>query len=248
MFDQTFVNTHANTRKFGSVAASLAAQTMLVGTLLLIPLLHPEILYPKIDAPVFIHLQPVKPIVQAAVAKTVSTGSTAAPKIFQMPRNIPTGVKQAVDANIAAPETFVGAIAAPGNGQGSDIFSNLIQSGLPTAPPPVVPKPAPPVVKPPAPAGPIQVSSGVQAAKLISGPKPAYPQLARAARVQGTVRIQAIIAADGTIGNLKTMSGPPLLITAAVEAVSRWRYQPTLLSGKAVEVITEIDVIFTLGQ
>jgi protein TonB len=92
------------------------------------------------------------------------------------------------------------------------------------------------------------VSSGVQAAKLVFNPKPAYPILAKASHSQGTVRIQAIIAADGSIGNLKAVSGPPLLINAAIEAVSRWRYQPTLLNGKAVEVITEIDVIFTLSQ
>jgi protein TonB len=88
----------------------------------------------------------------------------------------------------------------------------------------------------------------VQAAKLIFGPKPPYPPLAKAARVQGTVRIQAIIAPDGNIGSLQVIGGPPLLVLAAKDAVSRWRYRPTLLSGKAVEVITEIDVNFTLSQ
>jgi protein TonB len=88
----------------------------------------------------------------------------------------------------------------------------------------------------------------VQEAKLIDGPRPAYPTIAKTTRTQGLVRIQAIIAVDGTIRNLKVISGPPLLVNAAVEAVSRWRYQPTLLSGNAVEVITEIDVNFTLAQ
>jgi protein TonB len=88
----------------------------------------------------------------------------------------------------------------------------------------------------------------VQAAKLVYGPKPVYPPLAKAARVQGTVRIQAIISADGSIHSLQVMSGPPLLINAARDAVSQWRYQATLLNGKAVEVATEIDVIFTLAN
>ncbi len=223
---------------------------MLVGTLLLIPLLHPEILYPKIDTPIFVHLQTVKPVAQPTTRAAVTAGRTSAPRAFIAPpsRNIPDSPKQIIDTDMAAPAyAFAPAGAPPGTGQGADVFSNLIQTGLPGAPV-KEPKREPAVVKPPAPAGPIQVSSGVQSAKLIFGPKPAYPQLARTARVQGTVKIQAIIAADGSIGNLKTMSGPPLLIAAALDAVSRWRYQATLLNGKAVEVITEIDVIFSLGQ
>jgi protein TonB len=250
MFDQTFVNTHANTRKSWTVAVSLAAQTMLVGTLLLIPLLHPEILYPKIDTPIFVHLQPMKPVVEKVVAATLTTGRTSAPRAFIAPpsRNIPDSPRRIIDTDMAAPAyAFVQGDAIPGTGQGADVFSSLFQPGLPGAPL-KEPKREPAMAKPPAPAGPIQVSSGVQSAKLVFGPRPAYPQIARTARVQGTVKIQAIIAADGSIGNLRTMSGPPLLTAAALDAVSRWRYQATLLNGKAVEVITEIDVIFSLGQ
>jgi len=68
------------------------------------------------------------------------------------------------------------------------------------------------------------------------------------ARTEGTVRLAAIISRDGTIQNLKVLSGHPLLIKAAVEAVERWRYQPTLLDGKAVEVETEIEVRFKLSD
>jgi protein TonB len=94
----------------------------------------------------------------------------------------------------------------------------------------------------------MHVSTGVQSARLLFGPKPQYPQLAKAARVQGTVRITAVIASDGAIKNLQVINGPPLLIRAALDAVRQWRYQPTLLNGGAVEVITEIDVNFTLSQ
>jgi protein TonB len=93
----------------------------------------------------------------------------------------------------------------------------------------------------------LRVGTGVQAANLIFGPKPVYPQLAKSARVQGTIKLQAIIAVDGTIKNLRLISGPPLLVNAAVEAVRRWQYKPTLLNGSPVEVITEIDVNFTLN-
>jgi protein TonB len=88
----------------------------------------------------------------------------------------------------------------------------------------------------------------VQQANLIRQPRPVYPPLAKAARVQGTVKFEAVIAKDGTIQNLKVISGPPLLVNAALEAVKQWQYKPTLLNGEPVEVITTIDVNFTLSQ
>jgi protein TonB len=88
----------------------------------------------------------------------------------------------------------------------------------------------------------------VQAANLVRQPKPLYPPLAKAARVQGTVRFTATISKEGKIDNLALVSGPPLLVQAAMEAVRQWEYKPTLLNGEAVEVITTIDVNFTLSQ
>ena len=85
-------------------------------------------------------------------------------------------------------------------------------------------------------------------AKLIRQPKPVYPPLAKQARIQGVVRFNAVIGKDGTIQNLKVVSGHPLLVPAALEAVKQWVYQPTLLNGEPVEVVTQIDVNFTLSQ
>jgi protein TonB len=88
----------------------------------------------------------------------------------------------------------------------------------------------------------------VQAAKLIRQPKPQYPPLAKQARIQGTVRFNAVIGKDGTIQNLTLVSGHPLLVPSAQEAVRQWVYQPTLLNNEPVEVVTTIDVNFTLSQ
>ncbi|MBI1940733.1 MAG: energy transducer TonB, partial [Acidobacteria bacterium] len=88
--------------------------------------------------------------------------------------------------------------------------------------------------------------SHMEPAKLIYNPAPEYPPLAKMARIQGTVRLEAVIGVDGRIQNLKAISGHPLLVNAALEAVSRWRYQPTLLNGEPVEVLTEVDAIFHL--
>jgi protein TonB len=92
------------------------------------------------------------------------------------------------------------------------------------------------------------VGGNVQQANLIKQPKPIYPPLAKAARVQGTVKFQATISKEGVIENLQLLGGPPLLVKAAQDAVSQWQYKPTLLNGEPTEVITTIDVIFTLSQ
>jgi periplasmic protein TonB len=71
---------------------------------------------------------------------------------------------------------------------------------------------------------------------------------AKQARIQGVVRLNAVIAKDGTISDLSVISGHPLLVPSALDSVKQWIYQPTLLNGNPVEVTTEIDVNFTLAQ
>jgi protein TonB len=94
----------------------------------------------------------------------------------------------------------------------------------------------------------IRVGGNVASTKLVSKATPAYPALAKQSRVQGVVSLDAIIAKDGTVANLTVISGHPLLVPAAVDAVRQWVYQPTLLNGNPVEVETQIDVNFTLSE
>jgi TonB family protein len=104
-------------------------------------------------------------------------------------------------------------------------------------------------IRPPgAPAQPPRVKQGgtFQAAKIISKVQPVYPDIAREERLSGTVRLHAIIAADGTVRILRVLSGKCSLARAAVDAVRKWRYSPTLVNGEAVEVDTTIDVIFQM--
>jgi protein TonB len=82
---------------------------------------------------------------------------------------------------------------------------------------------------------------------LIQKTTPVYPPIAKAARVSGTVVIQATISKQGTIENLKVISGPAMLQQSALDAVRTWRYRPYLLNNEPVEVETTINVIFTLG-
>jgi protein TonB len=78
--------------------------------------------------------------------------------------------------------------------------------------------------------------------------QPEYPAIARSAGIQGSVLLQAVISKNGTIENLRVVSGHPFLVKAAVAAVMRWRYRPYFLNGEPIEVETQITVNFTLSR
>lgn len=92
----------------------------------------------------------------------------------------------------------------------------------------------------------VRVGANAIAANLISQVEPVYPELARQARVQGSVVLEAEISRDGTVGNLNVLSGHPLLTQAALDAVKQWRYKPTLLNNEPVQVVTTLTVNFAL--
>ena len=93
----------------------------------------------------------------------------------------------------------------------------------------------------------LRVASELQQAKLVNNPMPVYPVLAKRGRVEGTVRLTATISKDGSVEKVETVSGHPILEQAAVEAVRKWKYRPTVLNGETVEVVTTIDVVFKLS-
>jgi protein TonB len=93
----------------------------------------------------------------------------------------------------------------------------------------------------------INISSGVAQGMLLQKTQPVYPPIAKAARVQGTVVLQAKISKTGSIEDLHVISGPAMLQQAALDAVKSWRYRPYLLNNEPVEVETTVNVIFTLG-
>jgi TonB family protein len=108
------------------------------------------------------------------------------------------------------------------------------------------PPPAPKIQT--APSQKVVVSSGVMQSNRIGGENPTYPAIAKAARIQGTVVLQATISKSGAIENLRVVSGPPMLQMAAMEAVRGWRYKPYLLNGEPIEVETQVNVVFSLGN
>ncbi len=127
-----------------------------------------------------------------------------------------------------------GVYGSPGPGSGGNPLNTIVNLTQP------------PVVAVPSASGPLRVSEGVAQGFLVQEVKPAYPPLARQARIQGSVMLQAIIGKDGRIENLRVITGHPMLAPAAIEAVKQWRYRPYTLNREPVEVETEITVNFVL--
>lgn len=233
MFDQLVISSaHVNrTHKSWTVALSAIVQFAIVGILILIPLIYTEAL-PKGMLSTFLvaPAPPPPPPPPAAPVKTVR------PRIIQPQRMVaPTVIPKKIEiVKEAAPDVSMGE-ASFGVAGGTGPLGGGISSVV--APPP--PKPVTPAR--------IRVGGNVQSAMLVRQVQPVYPQIARTAHISGTVVLHAVIAKDGTIQELQYVSGPPLLMRAAMDAVREWRYKPTLLNGEPVEVDTTISVVFTLG-
>jgi TonB family protein len=92
----------------------------------------------------------------------------------------------------------------------------------------------------------VKFGGAVAAAQIISKVQPVYPEEAKAAKISGAVNLHVVVGIDGAVRQLDVISGPPELQKAATDAVKQWRYKPTKLNGKPVEVDTEVVVTFTL--
>jgi len=235
MFDQLVVSSAhgSKTNKPWTVAMSAIVQALIVGILILIPLIYTEAL-PKGFMNTFLvaPAPPPPPPPPAAPVKAVVRPRIVTPQRMVAPTVIPKTVQVIKDE---APDVggVEGGVGVPGGVPGG-VLGGIIGNSAP--PPP--PKPTQTRIR---------VGGNVQGAKLIHQVQPIYPQIAKTAHVSGTVLLHAIIAKDGSIQELQYVSGPPLLMRAAMDAVHEWRYQPTLLNGEPVEVDTTIQVVFTLG-
>jgi protein TonB len=245
MFEDSLLDSNGlgKTKKPATFAISFLLQSTVLALVAAIPLIYAEPLPARVLM-TFLIAPPSPPPPPAPPAEVrpvrVIVKARPQPAVMTEPTAIPSHVATVIDPP-TPPGLFTGVVSVPGgtgDPEAKNFFVNLI-----TTPPP----PPPPPPQPPAQQDPVRVSTGVAAAKLISQAQPAYPPLARQARIQGTVRLEAVISRDGAIENLTVISGHPLLIPAALEAVRQWRYRPTLLNGAPVEVITTVDVDFTLG-
>jgi protein TonB len=126
----------------------------------------------------------------------------------------------------------------------SELGGELLAAMAPPPPPPPPAPPGEPVVEEPR--QPLRVGGDVKPPKLIHQEQPVYPRLAKQARVQGDVVLSAIINEKGEVVELKAISGPPMLFSAALDAVQRWKFEPTYLNGRPWPVAHEITIHFRL--
>ena len=242
MFEDSLFDTGGALRKRETwpKLVSFVIEVSATGLLVLAPLLYTEGL-PK-QLIVGILSCPSPPVGRAPAQavheqpRTVREKSELDDKVLREPSRIPLKTQMVHDdGSVGGPPSLDGL----GEGGTSDgvpdaVITEIARSVSPT------------VVKPPAPQK-LRVSSGVAAGMLIDQLKPTYPRLAAQARIQGTVVLQAVIAKDGTVHDLHVISGHPMLVLAAIEAVRQWRYRPYLLNSEPVEVDTQINVNFTLS-
>jgi protein TonB len=249
MFEQTFVQT-GKTATTWTVMTSFGIQILLLGFLVMIPLIwFDELPGAQLSALITAPPPPPPPPPPPAAAPPkvvkVIPRQMDAGKLMQ-PKVIPKDIKQIQEDE--APSANLGvAGGVPGGVSGGALGGVLggILGGVPTAAPPP-PKKEPPKAAPRPSI--IPVGGRVQNALLIRNPQPIYPQIAKSARISGTVELSAIIGEDGKIQQLTVVSGHPLLRQAALDAVKQWVYKPTMLNEQPVKVSTTIDVIFTLSQ
>jgi protein TonB len=208
----------------------------MMAILLLLPLIRPiglPFLKP-LAAPVMLAPPPGLPPAQPMQRATTLAQSNMINHVLIVPSAIPNHVAN-VEESVPPPQFNV-AVGLPG----STGDPNGVLGAAGPAVNPVMPLPPPPV------ANHVRVSRMMEG-NLIRRVQPEYPQTAKLAHVQGQVLLSAIISKAGTIEKVQALSGHPLLVPSAVEAVKQWRYRPYILNDEPVEVETQITVNFTLG-
>jgi periplasmic protein TonB len=217
-----------------TMLASIGLQATIAVVVITLPLLHPEALPFHVEAPkVLMPLTPKPPVmVRVETAASASAGmatTTTRPMIF--PSLAPNRDLAMADAPPLLP-------IGPGMGTRDGLPDGI---GVGDGPGPAV------TVAPVKASAPLNVSTGVLQGMLIAPIRPVYPAIAKAAGVQGTVIVEAIISRTGTIESLHVVSGPQMLQAAALDAIREARYQPYRLNGVPTEVETRITVNFRLG-
>jgi protein TonB len=245
MFAESFLETSwaERGRRSWMTLTSFGLQAVIVGLLLLIPLLTTvglpsgRTLRPPISLggspPPLRHVERQR--------ATTIVQSNIADNVLIAPRTIPPQVK-IIDETVAPPQVSYNTDSGVDGGTGGskDGIWRALNDSLnhpvvtPVAPPPTITRE-------------FRTSKMLQGS-LIRRVEPTYPPLARQARIQGTVVLVAVISKAGTIDNLRLISGHPMLVQAALDAVSQWRYRPYILNGDVIEVETQITVNFLLGR
>jgi protein TonB len=215
---------------------TLTVNLGVVAAMIVLPLMYPASLPTQLlQRALYVPTAPKAAAQHSAVQQTSSASATPIRNLYQIPTDPLPIISTEPTGNAPAPTGFnissdwIGGDSVPGGDQ-----TKVFQPNPPT----VVHQPQPATLK---------IGGSILEGMLISKTAPAYPILARTTHTSGTVILAATISKEGTIVNLRVLSGHPLLTQAALDAVKTWRYHPYLLNGQPVEVETTINVIFSMG-
>jgi protein TonB len=230
-------DTAAERRRSVTLPASILLHGALALALIVVPILTSES-NPEVSAgvraflvePLSIAPPPPPPAARPAAAPSVVPKPEPQQQAFVAPVEVPTEIRpeEALDlggAENGSPDGVLGGV--PGGVVGG------IVGGLPEAPPP--------------PVAPVRVGGSVREPRRLVAVQPAYPELAIKARLQGTVLIEATVNERGRVVNVSLLQGAPLLTDAALEAVKKWVYTPTLVNGVPTPIIMTVTVHFRLS-
>lgn len=250
MFEQSIVSYQ---NRPWTLAASITLQCLIAAVIIItsivqiqqLPLVFPKTPLPPVPRPPGPVIEVVR--VPEAVRQALMTSIQVPHKVLIAPLAIPSNIAKIVD-NLDEIAGLAPSVSASGSydGVASGLLNSVPDHANASPPPAIKTRPDAVPRQNPVAVRRIEVGGKVQEAKLMHKVTPAYPALARSARISGKVLLSALIGVDGKIQSLKVISGHPLLVPASVAAVSQWVYAPTLLNDKPVEVSTIIELNFTI--
>jgi protein TonB len=244
MFDDLVISSAQpkRTNSVWTVALSTIIQIGIVIVMILIPLIYTEALPKQMLTTFLVAPAPPPPPppppaavqrVVKPVARLIHNGQMMAPTVI--PKRVEMIKEEELPPDIGNVGVVGGVPGGIAGGSAGGVLGGII-GGAGSGPPP-----------PPKPKAPLRIGGNVMAASLIRKVDPIYPPIAKTAHISGTVVLHAIIGKDGSVQDLQYVSGPPLLMKSALDAIRQWRYKPTMLNGEPVEVDTTISVVFSLG-
>ena len=228
-------------------AVSVVGHSLVVALLILVPLCFTHAIdLPQLEKTFLIAPPPPPPAPPPAAVHLIrrppksffNQGKLIAPKFI--PKQIAQVKEEAPPPETAMSGETGGVLGGVPGGQWGGVLGGILGGNHQVVPTP--PPPAPAARK-----GPYRVGGKLQAPQLIKQVQPIYPILAKQARVQGDVVIDSVIDQQGEVTQMKVVSGSPLLVEAAIQALEQWRYRPTLLNGQPVPVEMFVTVHFQLG-
>jgi periplasmic protein TonB len=230
---------------FASLLVSLAVHTAIIGAIVLVPLVFCSVLP---ENPIITFLMktpdvPLPPIPPAPPARTVSGSRNKKIDIdgFYEPKKIPDVIPPSDPSTDQYDlSSVIQGLGAPSQGTGPNpsVAASLIQDIKVAEPPP----PKLPIRRTP-----IRVSAPILQSKLVHRVDPVYPPLAIRTHTSGEVILEATIDEEGNVMQpVRVLKGHPLLVDAAVQAVSQWKYSPTIQGGEPMQIMATVTVIFTL--